>query len=68
MVSGTIITVRDDRGFGFVRSDGCDYFFHASDLAEGLEFNEQLRERRVTFNVVNSNKGLRAANIQPATD
>lgn len=67
MESGTIVTVRDDRGFGFVRANGSDYFFHASDL-NGLEFSRQLQEQRVTFNIVSSNKGLRAANIQPAED
>jgi cold shock CspA family protein len=66
MEVGTIVTVRDDRGSGFIRSGGSDYFFHQSDLSDDLEFSRQLQERRVTFNIVSSNKGLRAANIQPA--
>jgi CspA family cold shock protein len=65
MENGTIANVRDDRGYGFLRSDGVDYFFHRNDLV-GLEFDQQLVERRVTFNIVESGRGPRAANIQPA--
>jgi cold shock CspA family protein len=50
--TGTIKNVMTDRGFGFIRSGGVDYFFHVSDLSDGLEFNEQLRERVVQFNLV----------------
>jgi cold shock CspA family protein len=66
MENGTIVTVRDDRGFGFISAAGVDYFFHASDLSDELEFSRQLQERRVTFNIVESGKGLRAANVRPA--
>ena len=59
------ITIRDDKGFGFIHADGTDYFFHASDLID-LDFDEQLKERRVTFNVTTTPKGLRARNIQAA--
>jgi cold shock CspA family protein len=67
MTNGVIVTVRDDRNFGFVRADGVDYFFHISDLRSGLEFSRQLQEQRVVFDIVtHSSKGPRATNIQPA--
>jgi cold shock CspA family protein len=68
MESGTIVTVRDDRGFGFVRANGEDYFFHANDLSGGLIFSRQLQEQRVTFDLDDIGKGPRAVNIQPAKD
>jgi len=70
MAAGTIKTVVLARGFAFVRPDGGkredDLFFHARDLRDGLEFDEQLTERRVEFEVVNSPKGAKAANVRPA--
>ncbi len=50
MTEGTIRTIREDRGFGFIRPDGerDDIFFHA-DVVEGAPF-DQLREgERVAF-------------------
>ena len=50
MAQGTIRTIRDDRGFGFIRADEGqqDLFFHAS-VVEGGAF-EQLREgQRVEY-------------------
>jgi CspA family cold shock protein len=50
MAQGTIKSIRDDRGFGFIRPEGetQDIFFHSSSV-EGTVF-EQLREGdRVEF-------------------
>ncbi len=50
MAQGTIRTIRDDRGFGFIRSDEDqrELFFHAS-VVEGGAF-DQLREgQRVEY-------------------
>lgn len=50
MTQGTIKSIRDDRGFGFIAPDGGsqDLFFHSS-AVEGQSF-DQLREgQRVTF-------------------
>ncbi len=52
MAEGTIRSIRDDRGFGFIRPDGeaQDLFFHASTV-QAIAF-EQLREgQRVAFEV-----------------
>ena len=50
MAEGTIKTIRDDRGFGFIRADEGrqELFFHAS-VVEGGAF-DQLREgQRVEY-------------------
>jgi cold shock CspA family protein len=66
MYEGTVCTVNLGRGFGFVAASGQgDLFFHASDLID-LEFNEQLIERRVRFDITSTAKGPRARNVQAA--
>jgi len=52
MASGSIKTIRDDKGFGFITPDGTsgrnDLFFHSSAVG-GMGF-DQLREgQRVSF-------------------
>jgi CspA family cold shock protein len=53
MATGTIKTIREDRGFGFIAKDGAagssgDLFFHHSAVPAGTF--EQLREgQRVSF-------------------
>jgi CspA family cold shock protein len=65
MESGTICAVRADKGYGFIAptGGGDDLFFHHRDLID-LEFDEQLRERRVRFNIISTDKGQRAKNVQ----
>ena len=67
MHRGTIVSLQLDRGFGFIfeKQGEPDIFFHAKDVV-GVEFNERLKERRVQFDVVTTDKGPRAANVQPA--
>lgn len=66
-MTGTIKSVKD-RGFGFIVRDdtGASVFFHAGGLQGGLEFDETLVERRVRFELEDSDRGPRAINIQPA--
>ena len=67
MSEGTISAVRADRGFGFIKSPNQpDIFFHMSDLGEGLEFDASLQELRVRFDIAESSRGPRAANVRPA--
>jgi cold shock CspA family protein len=64
MHEGTISTIVPDRGFGFIRTpQQPDTFFHASDLAPELGFDETLRERRVRFSIKTTPKGPRAVGI-----
>lgn len=52
-VHGAIKTIKLDKGFGFITSDGGqDYFFHYTDLDEGLEFSEELMGMPVSFYIV----------------
>ncbi len=52
-VYGAIKTVKIEKGFGFLTSDsGEDYFFHYTDLDEGLEFSEELMGMPVSFFIV----------------
>ena len=68
MNSGTIVALVLDRHFGFIheRTGQPDIFFHASDLVDGLEYDEQLHQRRVEFDVIETPKGPRAANVRAA--
>jgi cold shock protein len=65
-MEGTIARIVVDRGFGFVQSPDSDrdLFFHAKDLV-GLDFDELLLERRVQFEVEQTDRGPRARRIRP---
>lgn len=63
-MTGTIRTLRVDKGFGFIKdSSGKDYFFHQSAIqGEGLS---DLREGdSVEFEVGDGPKGPRAENVR----
>ncbi len=64
-MTGTIKTLRTDKGFGFIHGqDGQEYFMHRSAVRGGAVF-EQLREgQAVTFDAGRGDKGLRAENVQ----
>jgi CspA family cold shock protein len=64
MMTGTIRTIRADKGFGFIKDgSGQEYFFHKSAVqGEGLE---DLREGdSVEFEVGEGPKGPRAENVR----
>ena len=66
-MTGIIRTLRVDKGFGFIKSEaGQDYFFHQSAIyGEGIA---DLREGDgVEFDVEDSPKGPRAANVRRTT-
>ncbi|KKS33951.1 cold-shock protein [candidate division WWE3 bacterium RIFOXYB1_FULL_43_24] len=65
-MNGTIKT-KTDKGFGFISRDGetKDLFFHSNNLT-GVTFDELQVGAAVTFDVVNSDKGPRAENVQLA--
>jgi cold shock protein len=64
MVEGTVKFFNRTKHFGFVTGeDGKDYFVHASGLQEGV----QLRDGdRVTFDVVEGDRGPKAENVAKA--
>lgn len=63
-MKGTIKMFNKEKGFGFIRAeDGNDVFFHYSSLVmEGFKTVEQ--GEVVSFDLEQSDRGLRAANIQ----
>lgn len=65
-MNGTIKT-KTDKGFGFIAREGedKDLFFHSNDLS-GVTFDELETGAEVSFDVVESDKGPRAENVQLA--
>lgn len=55
-----------DRGFGFIEVTGKsgDIFFHASQLSEGLQFEDLREGDSVEFDMGSSDKGPRAENVR----
>ena len=64
---GTIKHFFEDRGYGFIRSDGLDYFFHASELrmSDSSGLNDGLA---VSFDRLDTSFGPAAADVQPISD
>ena len=68
-MEGNVARLIGEKGFGFIKTEnGVDYFFHRQDFA-GL-FDELIymvdsgQHIKVTFDVVPSPKGPRAANVR----
>ncbi len=65
MATGTVRKLVSDRGFGFITAeDGKDYFFHRDGLDATMDFDRLVGGEKVTFDVQNSPKGLRAINVR----
>ena len=63
-MKGKVIRFNKNKGFGFIKSeDGKDVFFHYSELImEG--FKDIAVDSDVEFDVVETDKGLRASNVK----
>jgi CspA family cold shock protein len=67
MATGTIKKVVADRGFGFISAeDEKEYFFHRSGVDASLDFDRLNGGERVEFDIEQSPKGPRAANVRAA--
>lgn len=66
--SGRIKTLRADKGFGFITgADHLDYFFHATDVADGPRFDDLTEGHAVTFERDDdSTRGPRARHVVAA--
>ena len=63
-MTGTIRTLRLDKGFGFIKDNaGKEYFFHSSGL-KTLAFDEVNLKDAVEFEPTKSPKGPRAESIE----
>ena len=61
-MEGTVKWFNSQKGFGFVQGeDGKDYFVHFSAVPEDVRLNEG---DKVTFDVVETEKGVQAQNVQ----
>ena len=65
MAQGTVKWFSNEKGYGFIeREEGEDVFVHFSAISS--EGYKSLQEgQRVEFEVVQGDKGLQAANVQP---
>ena len=62
MVEGTVKFFNSMKHFGFIAgNDGKEYFVHASGLKEGTSITEG---DKVSFNVVEGEKGLKAEQVE----
>lgn len=66
-MTGTIKTLKQDKGFGFIRAKNAEYFFHAQDL-RGVEFTQLQVHDTVTFIPTDGRKGPRAENVELSLD
>ena len=63
MAKGTVKWFNESKGFGFITSeDGGDVFVHYSEL-QGDGFKSLAEGQAVSFDVVDSPKGPKAANV-----
>mgnify|MGYP001602943178 CR=1 FL=1 len=73
-MTGIIKTLIVEKNFGFITPTDAegnpngekDVFFHASALSGGLQFAELQKGDKVSFDVEDSDKGPRAANVARA--
>ncbi len=65
MTQGKVKWFNESKGFGFIEKDeGGDVFVHYSAI-QGGGFKTLSEGQRVTFNVVQGNKGPAAENVNP---
>lgn len=66
MQTGTIARLTD-RGFGFIKVEGQekDIFFHSKELV-GVQFDELREGDKLTFEIVQSEKGPNAVKVSRA--
>ncbi|MCK5345098.1 MAG: cold-shock protein [Candidatus Heimdallarchaeota archaeon] len=64
MATGTVKWFNESKGFGFITQDdgGSDVFAHYSEI-QGDGFKNLAEGDKVSFDVVEGDKGLKAANI-----
>jgi len=64
-ISGTVKWFNASKGFGFIESDeGQDVFVHFSAIQDN-GFKTLQEGQRVSFDILNGQKGLSAANVKP---
>jgi CspA family cold shock protein len=68
VVSGLVRWFSNERGYGFLQKDGdesVEYFIHFSNIQ--MEGYKTLKAgQKVTFELINTDKGIQATNVTPA--
>ena len=60
-MNGNVKFFNNMKGFGFIAGeDGKEYFVHQSDIADGVELND---DDAVTFDIEEGDRGLKAAKV-----
>lgn len=66
MNTGKVKWFNAEKGFGFIEADGgTDVFVHFTAI-QGTGFKTLEEGEKVTFDIVNGNRGPQAANVQKA--
>jgi len=68
-MTGSIVRLVRDRGFGFIRDDrGQEVFFHATGVTGTIPFDNLSEGQQVTFDIEQDTRGRgqRAVNVRPA--
>ncbi len=63
MPQGTIKKLVADRGFGFIKGDSAELFFHRSEV-QGVEFEELREGQKVEFQIGQGKKGPCATSVR----
>jgi len=63
MPQGTIKKLVGDRGFGFIKADNGELFFHRSEV-QGVEFEELHEGQKVEFQIGQGKKGPCATSVR----
>jgi CspA family cold shock protein len=68
MATGTVKWFNSEKGFGFIAQDGggADVFAHYSNIVSNGGYRELNEGQKVSFDIVQGQKGPQAENIVPA--
>ena len=67
VTTGTVKKIIADRGFGFIAAeDAKEYFFHRGGVDSSIDFDRLVGGERVEFEIEQSPKGPRAAQVHAA--
>lgn len=62
--TGRVRSIKREPGYGFVRSDGKDYFFHMSSFVNEEDFFDIEPGAKITFVLFDAMKGIQAGKIK----